>query len=368
MGLDGFTAFIKKKYPDILINEHISKYAHQRVFMDVSSYIYKYICIYGTASNKWINSVLYMFITLKKNKVHVIPVFDGKPPEEKKDEIDDRKEKREKLKDKIASLTDAITAWSNNELTDSQKGLLESTIKTLSEKQKTTKLKSLLFKTSDSKSLSKDDINDISNYIESLKRGQVYMTGKEMDKVKELLSVLGIPFLQAPDESETYCCFLCKKGLATAVISCDTDCFAHGCPETILNFEPSSGNITYVRLEELLDNMDITLEQFVDFSILIGCDYNKKNKLKNVGPVKALDLIKKYNSIENIEGYDISNVNQVNIRKMFNKEYELVNVIKHKKINKDALENYIDQYNLNVNIDYILSSFKPKITIVFEEE
>jgi len=368
MGLDGFTAFIKKKYPDVLINEHISKYAHQRVFMDVSSYIYKYICIYGTASNKWINSVLYMFITLKKNKVHVIPVFDGKPPEEKKDEIDDRKEKREKLKDRIASLTDAITAWSNNELTDSQKNLLESTIKTLSEKQKTTKLKSLLFKTSDSKSLTKDDINDISNYIESLKRGQVYMTGKEMDKVKELLSVLGIPYLQAPDESETYCCFLCKKGLATAVISCDTDCFAHGCPETILNFEPSSGNITYVRLEELLNNMDITLEQFVDFSILIGCDYNKKNKLKNVGPVKALDLIKKYNSIENIEGYDISNVNQVNIRKMFNKEYELVNVIKHKKINKDALENYIDQYNLNVNIDYILSSFKPKITIVFEEE
>jgi 5'-3' exonuclease len=368
MGLDGFTAFIKKKYPDVLINEHISKYAHQRVFMDVSSYIYKYICIYGTTSNKWINSVLYMFITLKKNKVHVIPVFDGKPPDEKKDEIDDRKEKREKLKDKIASLTDAITAWSNNELSDSQKDLLESTIKTLSEKQKTTKLKSLLFKTSDSKTLSKDDINDISNYIESLKRGQVYMTGKEMDKVKELLSVLGIPFLQAPDESETYCCFLCKKGLATAVISCDTDCFAHGCPETILNFEPSSGNITYVKLEELLGNMELSLEQFVDFSILIGCDYNKKNKLKNVGPVKALDLIKRYNRIDNIEGYDISNVNEVNIRKMFNKEYELVNVIKHKKINKDALENYIDQYNLNVNIDYILSSFKPKVTVVFEEE
>ena len=69
---------------------------------------------------------------------------------------------------------------------------------------------------------------------------------------------------------------------------------------------------------------------FIDFSILIGCDYNKKNKLPKVGPVKALELIKKYNSIDNIQGYDISMLNHVDIRKLFNPTYKKIKKVLNK--------------------------------------
>ena len=46
MGLNGCLQFIRNKFPHLLTNEHISKYAHQRVIVDIASYIYKYACIY----------------------------------------------------------------------------------------------------------------------------------------------------------------------------------------------------------------------------------------------------------------------------------------------------------------------------------
>ena len=52
MGLDGFLAYAKKEHPSVIINEHITLYSHQRIFMDVSSYIYKYISIFGNQSSR----------------------------------------------------------------------------------------------------------------------------------------------------------------------------------------------------------------------------------------------------------------------------------------------------------------------------
>jgi flap endonuclease-1 len=354
MGLDGFKAYIVKKYPDIIINEHITLYSHQRVFMDISSYIYKYITTLGTQNSRWINCILQMFLSLKSYKVHVVPVFDGKPPEEKKEELEDRKEKRQKIKDKIKKLEEAIQNYKNKTLSEEDNTYLLEIIKDLQSKNKSTKLKSLLFKVDDEIEVTDNDILDIENYISfSLNRNMYYMGSKEVETVKELLNVIGIPFIQAPDEAETLCCYLCKQGFGTAVISRDTDCFAHGCPNTILDYEPSSGMITSVRLDDLLTSMEFTHDEFIDFAILIGCDYNKKSKLKGVGTAKAFELITQFRKIEDIVStkYDIANLEYKHIRPLFKKTYEKIKVKKHKSIDRDALESFIDEYNLNININ-----------------
>ena len=46
MGLDGFLQFIRKKHPSVIREEHISLYTHKVVFLDIASYMYKYICMY----------------------------------------------------------------------------------------------------------------------------------------------------------------------------------------------------------------------------------------------------------------------------------------------------------------------------------
>jgi len=100
MGLDGFLAFAKKKYPGVIINEHVTLYSHQRVFMDISSYIYKYISIFGNQNSRWLGCLLQMFLNLKSCKVHVVPIFDGKAPDEKRknSKTERKKEKKQKIK------------------------------------------------------------------------------------------------------------------------------------------------------------------------------------------------------------------------------------------------------------------------------
>ena len=108
MGLDGFLSYVKKKHQGIGRTEHISLYSHQTVFFDISSYIYKYVCIFGTHDGRWLTAMLQLFLTFRENKINIIPIFDGKAPDAKKDETDMRKEQRNKIKNKAETLDTAI--------------------------------------------------------------------------------------------------------------------------------------------------------------------------------------------------------------------------------------------------------------------
>ena len=109
MGLDGFLSYVKKKHPGIVRNEHISLYSHQTVFFDISSYIYKYIIIFGTQDGRWLTAMMQLFLVFKENKINIIPIFDGQAPDAKKDETDMRKEQRNKIKNKAETIDNAIS-------------------------------------------------------------------------------------------------------------------------------------------------------------------------------------------------------------------------------------------------------------------
>merc|ERR1711937_849293 len=50
--------------------------------------------------------------------------------------------------------------------------------------------------------------------------------------------------------------------------------------------------------EKLLEDLEMSREQFVDMCILLGCDYC--DSIKGIGPKKAFELITKHKSIEEI--------------------------------------------------------------------
>ena len=377
MGLDGFLSFVKKKYPDVLKTHHISEFSYNNVFMDISSYIYKTICIFGTQNPQWISSMLQIFLTLRGNKVNIIPIFDGKPPDAKKDEIAERKEKRNKIKTKISTIETIIEKLELKEQLDEEEyKFTKDILDNLEEKGSTTQLKRLLTISSsggnsstDNRQFTSSNINDLQGYVSNLKRQMFYISEKEIEIVKSMLDILGIKYYTSPEEAEAYCCSMLRKGIGNAVISCDTDCFAHGAKCVITSFDHNTGTINYIYLEDLLNEMELSHAQFVDFAILIGCDYNKKNKLPKVGPVKALQLIQKYGCIEKIEGYDISNVNQVAIRKLFCPDYEEIEEYVETEIDEDALDEFIEEYHLRISKERLknaLKIVKEKPTIVWD--
>jgi flap endonuclease-1 len=127
---------------------------------------------------------------------------------------------------------------------------------------------------------------------------------------KRLLTLMGVPWVQAPEEGEAQSAFMATKGDVWASGSQDFDSLLFGAPVLVRNL-----NITgrrklpqknvYVKVEpeiielgKFLRELKLTREQLIDIGILVGTDYNPKG-IKGIGPKTALKLIKKHGSIEN---------------------------------------------------------------------
>jgi flap endonuclease-1 len=169
------------------------------------------------------------------------------------------------------------------------------------------------------------------------------ITDEIANQSKELLNILGIPYIQAPSEGEAQASYMVKKGDAFGVGSQDFDCLLVGSPILIRNLTSSSrrklpGKKSYtkvnpelIRLDYNLKQLNISHKQLVDMAILIGTDFN--TGVKGLGPKKSLNLIKKVGNIENaiakIGGEDAPTFEEIKeIRNIFHKpsvikDYEL---------------------------------------------
>ncbi len=122
---------------------------------------------------------------------------------------------------------------------------------------------------------------------------------------KRLLDLMGIPVVQAPGEGEAQAAYMVSKGDAWAVGSQDYDSLLCGGERLVRNLTVSGRRKlprknVYVDitpeifiLSEVLSTLDITREQLVDISILVGTDYNPKG-VEGLGPKKAYKLVKEY--------------------------------------------------------------------------
>lgn len=103
--------------------------------------------------------------------------------------------------------------------------------------------------------------------------------------------------VESPGEAEAQCAWLTKVGLADAVIGEDYDTLAFGGTSLIRNFSRGEASMEIDR-EALIDALEISEEQFLDFCILCGCDYLPK--ISGIGPVKALKFIKENGNLEGV--------------------------------------------------------------------
>ena len=127
---------------------------------------------------------------------------------------------------------------------------------------------------------------------------------------KELLGLMGIPYLVAPSEGEAQASYMVSKGNADYVGSQDFDALLFGAPRVVRNIAitgrrklPRKGVYVEVKpeiieLPEVLKTLEITREQLIDMGILIGTDYNPG--IYKVGPKTALKLVKKHENMQAI--------------------------------------------------------------------
>ena len=160
-------------------------------------------------------------------------------------------------------------------------------------------------------------------YLEALTRGDYAtafskavmmgrLTGEMIEDAKRLLTLLGIPWIQAPSEGEAQAAYMVSRGDAWAVNSRDYDSLLFGAPRLVRyvtiqgeEYLPSKGvarklEPELIELDRILSTLSLTREQLIDVAILIGTDFNEG--VKGIGPKRAVKLIRRYGRLENLPG------------------------------------------------------------------
>ena len=136
-----------------------------------------------------------------------------------------------------------------------------------------------------------------------------------LDDSKELLTAMGIPWVQAPSEGEAQASYICQEKDVWAVGSQDFDSLLFGAPRLVRNITITGkrklpGRNFYIdikpeliELNPFLEELEITREQLIDIGILVGTDFNPG--IKGIGPKKALKLVTETGLDKAIEGGEI---------------------------------------------------------------
>jgi flap endonuclease-1 len=136
------------------------------------------------------------------------------------------------------------------------------------------------------------------------------LTRDMANEARELLTLMGLPVVQAPSEGEAQASHMAGKSRVWAAASKDYDCLLFGAPRLLRfltisgkEFLPSKGSFRAITPElietsTLLGHYGLTREQLIDLAILIGTDFN--DGVKGIGPKKALKLVAEFGSIDSM--------------------------------------------------------------------
>jgi len=235
-------------------------YAGRLVAIDASMSLYQFLIAVRQEGGAVLTSedgnttshlmgMFYRTIRMVDNGINPVYVFDGKPPTMKAGELEKRKEKRDEAQ---AALEKAKEEGNVEEIDKQNRRLVKVTT---------------------------DHVND----------------------VKILLKHMGIPYVEAPCEAEAQCAELVKGGKVYAAGTEDMDALTFGTTVLLRHLTFSEARkmpIKEFHLSNVLEGFEFSQEQFVDLCILLGCDY--VDKIKGVGPKKAIELVKKHKNIETI--------------------------------------------------------------------
>lgn len=202
-----------------------------------------------------------LIIKLLLHNILPIPVFDGKPPIEKKNVILQRTAKKNKIKQKISILEKKLKCENNTTL--------------------------------------------ITNKIKHLNKQIIYISKDDIKDLKQLFTLMNIPYLDAIGEADCLCAKLYKENIIDACLSDDMDILAHGCYKLI---KISGKKVTEFNLEHILRKLNINYLQFVDMCILFGCDYAKT--IPKIKPNLGYNLIKAYKSLEGVKEHYLKENNE----------------------------------------------------------
>ena len=250
MGIKNLLKFLSE-FPDILKPTHAGDYKLKKIAIDISILMYQVVIAIRNSGSDLTNDkgeitshILGLFnksLSFLDKGIIPVYVFDGKPPQLKQKLLDNRKQVRKRALEKL------------------------------------------------------EEAQTESDKIKYLKRS-VIITREQIEQCRELLDLMGIPYIDAIEEADSELSNLCKNNLVYAVLTEDMDILTFGSPRIIRNLTTSKKEPIEIDLETVLNKLDLTYEQFIEMCILFGCDY-----CPNISDIKPSIIYKVYIKTKNLD-------------------------------------------------------------------
>uniref|UniRef100_A0A3Q3D5L2 Flap endonuclease 1 n=1 Tax=Hippocampus comes TaxID=109280 RepID=A0A3Q3D5L2_HIPCM len=250
MGIHGLAKLIADQAPSAIREQDFKNYFGRKIAIDASMCIYQFLIAVRQDGNvlqsedgettSHLMGMFYRTIRMLEHGIKPVYVFDGKPPQLKSGELEKRVERRAEAEKMLAQAQE------------------------LGEQE---------------------DINKFSKRL-------VKVTRQHNDECKKLLTLMGVPYIEAPCEAEASCAALVKAGKVFATATEDMDGLTFGTNVLLRHLTASEAKYVIGYIAECVSL------QFIDLCILLGCDYC--GTIKGIGPKRAIDLIRQHGSIEEI--------------------------------------------------------------------
>lgn len=230
MGIRYLNRFLKDNASPSIKLCNIAELSGKKIAVDISIYMYRFV-----SDNNLIENIYLMLSVFRHYNITPIFIFDGKPPAEKSELLQKRKENKQEAEEEYNTLKRTLEL--NKDMDDSDK-------------------------------------QELIYNMDILKKKFIYISKNDVENVKKLIRSYGATYYDAPGEADELCAMLTIKEKVWACLSEDMDMFVYGCPRVIRYLSMLHHTIVIYDVKGILSNLGITQKELREICILSGTDYN----------------------------------------------------------------------------------------------
>jgi flap endonuclease-1 len=274
MGIKNFNVILKRANAGVSSTTY-AQFSGQSVAIDASIFCYRFSHNpQSKKPNSHLDGFYKLFTRLLKYKIRPVLVFDGKSPQEKQHTLEERAKQKQKNINKVKRI---------------QQELIQILGSDVPLKEVLNHIKGQPIE------------EEVKTKVEALNRASkcvIHFQPGIFDDIRMLCDLMNIPCLRAHGEADALCANLYKTGQVQAIMSEDSDILLYGGARLIRKIGWTN-EVELVELDQILQSLKISYDQFIDLAILFGTDYTSVT-ITGVGHITALDYILSGMTIEQI--------------------------------------------------------------------
>lgn len=288
--------------------KHLSIFRGKTIVIDISIYLYKFI-----ANNGIVESLYQMVRTFEYYQIKPIFIFDGKPPDEKKELIYKRNDLKNEAEKRCISLQNDYDI------------LYIKKSKTQEEFKRLKRLK---------------------NDIDKVRKQCIRVTWGDTERAKRLLYLCNVEYFVAEGEADQICVQMVLNKTAWACMSDDMDMFVYGCTRVMRGLSLYNHTVMFYNINGILRELDIRMDDFRRIAVLSGTDYNINQS------VNIKDVLKQFNVYNEVE-------RETNF-------YTWYSALRNITLDYDKLNQIYDMFSIRdvIEVHKPICDIKPDMTLI----